>query len=460
MESAFGADFGDVRIHVGPQAQALGATSFTHGSHIHFAPGQYDPHTPQGQRMLGRELAHVVQQRTMRVRNPFGSGIAVVHDAALEAEAERLGARAVQAAPAVHAAPLPVRTSSARTVQPYWVLGAWKIYKEMPYFSRVGYPYAVVGNASLAAQQRPPKKKGETDHADDFLLNDSKTAADVRVGTGVSLRVSDDGNMAIEDSDLKTRQPKVFYATNTIFNASNIALAKVKSRFRLQKTGKQITIGFWFSTKVLAEITVDYLTKQGDVGNVDDAPQNCNEIAGQVIGKDANFLARSDAPLETAARVVGLHDEYLASLKKDDDVQQALREKIYKLYVGAWDYGPVHREQANEFARPGVGRAYMIATLAEAKPLDKKSAEYYDLRTKKTIRADWSYHFGGVVAESGTDRITLENYARGDNRGANADPRWFFQMYGEGSGQSFHEVHNATGGYANAITIQAKKRSR
>src|SRR3954453_23152657 len=91
MEKALGADFSDVRIHVGPEVSAIGAIAFTWGSNIHFAPGQYNPHTPQGQFLLGHELTHVVQQRAGRVSNPFGSGVAVVQDHALEAEADRLG---------------------------------------------------------------------------------------------------------------------------------------------------------------------------------------------------------------------------------------------------------------------------------------------------------------------------------------------------------------------------------
>ncbi|HYH10587.1 MAG TPA: DUF4157 domain-containing protein [Thermoanaerobaculia bacterium] len=94
MESFFGTSFSDVRVHVGPQASAIGALAFTQGSHIHFAPGQYNPATPQGQAILGHELTHVVQQRSGRVRNPFGSGVAVVQDHGLEAEADRMGLRA------------------------------------------------------------------------------------------------------------------------------------------------------------------------------------------------------------------------------------------------------------------------------------------------------------------------------------------------------------------------------
>ena len=94
MEAALGADFSAVRVHVGPQAERIGAIAFTLGSDIYFAPGRFQPDTVPGQQLLGHELAHVVQQRQGRVRNPMGSGIAVVQDRALEAEADRLGQHA------------------------------------------------------------------------------------------------------------------------------------------------------------------------------------------------------------------------------------------------------------------------------------------------------------------------------------------------------------------------------
>lgn len=94
METAFSADFSDVRVHIGHEATSLGAIAYTWGTNIHFAPGQYNPHTIQGQKLLGHELWHVVQQRTGRVRNPFGGGVAVVQDHALEAEADRMGVKA------------------------------------------------------------------------------------------------------------------------------------------------------------------------------------------------------------------------------------------------------------------------------------------------------------------------------------------------------------------------------
>ena len=67
MESRFGADFSDVRIHTDPtaaqSATAVGAHAYTVANHIVFAPHRYDPHTPTGTRTLAHELTHVLQQR-------------------------------------------------------------------------------------------------------------------------------------------------------------------------------------------------------------------------------------------------------------------------------------------------------------------------------------------------------------------------------------------------------------
>jgi ribosomal protein S18 acetylase RimI-like enzyme len=103
MEAFFNTNFADVRVHVGHEAPSIGALAFTHGTDLYFAPGQYNPQSTQGQQLLGHELTHVVQQRAGRVRNPLGSGVAVVQNPALEAEAERMGLRAATASLPVQA---------------------------------------------------------------------------------------------------------------------------------------------------------------------------------------------------------------------------------------------------------------------------------------------------------------------------------------------------------------------
>lgn len=93
METAFGANFSDVRVFIGPEAASIGANAFAMGSDLYFAPGQYDPYSLYGQQLLGHELAHVLQQREGRVQaSSDACGWAeVVFDKALEEEADHMG---------------------------------------------------------------------------------------------------------------------------------------------------------------------------------------------------------------------------------------------------------------------------------------------------------------------------------------------------------------------------------
>ncbi|WP_394829203.1 DUF4157 domain-containing protein [Pendulispora albinea] len=66
MESRFGRDFSQVRIHAGraanDAASALGARAFTLGRDVVFGANEYAPDTPAGRRLVAHELTHVVQQ--------------------------------------------------------------------------------------------------------------------------------------------------------------------------------------------------------------------------------------------------------------------------------------------------------------------------------------------------------------------------------------------------------------
>ena len=58
--------FADVRVHAGSEGErmsgALGARAATIGRDLYFAPGEYRPASADGQRLIGHELGHVVQQ--------------------------------------------------------------------------------------------------------------------------------------------------------------------------------------------------------------------------------------------------------------------------------------------------------------------------------------------------------------------------------------------------------------
>ncbi len=71
IEPAFGTDFSDVRIHADSKAAPMiGATAFTLGNDIHFAPNAYEPGSAAGQHVLAHELTHVVQQGNTARRQP------------------------------------------------------------------------------------------------------------------------------------------------------------------------------------------------------------------------------------------------------------------------------------------------------------------------------------------------------------------------------------------------------
>lgn len=70
MESAFGADFSQVRVHHDGAAAQLSrdvsAKAFTHGNDIYFGSGTFNPSSDQGKHLLAHELTHVVQQQQGR----------------------------------------------------------------------------------------------------------------------------------------------------------------------------------------------------------------------------------------------------------------------------------------------------------------------------------------------------------------------------------------------------------
>jgi len=70
FEPRFGRDFSAVRVHsdasAAATAESVNALAYTHGQHIVFGAGQYQPDTSGGQKLLAHELTHVVQQGATR----------------------------------------------------------------------------------------------------------------------------------------------------------------------------------------------------------------------------------------------------------------------------------------------------------------------------------------------------------------------------------------------------------
>ncbi len=93
METLSGIALDDVRVHRNSGAPAqVGALAYAQGRDIHLGPGQ-EKHLPH-------EAWHVVQQAQGRVKPTLqAKGVAINDDAGLEAEADVMGAKALQAKP-------------------------------------------------------------------------------------------------------------------------------------------------------------------------------------------------------------------------------------------------------------------------------------------------------------------------------------------------------------------------
>lgn len=67
MESRFGADFSNIRIHTGADSiqmnSELNAQAFTVGHDIYFNEGKYQPDSNHGKHLLAHELTHTIQQK-------------------------------------------------------------------------------------------------------------------------------------------------------------------------------------------------------------------------------------------------------------------------------------------------------------------------------------------------------------------------------------------------------------
>jgi hypothetical protein len=82
MESRFGTDFSNVRIHSGSYAsqlsKKLNAQAFTVGNDIYFNDGKFSPGSSAGKRLLAHELTHTIQQNGgNRIKQPATENISV-----------------------------------------------------------------------------------------------------------------------------------------------------------------------------------------------------------------------------------------------------------------------------------------------------------------------------------------------------------------------------------------------
>jgi hypothetical protein len=363
-------------------------------------------------------------------------------------------------------------------------------------------PYFKITNANLAGQNADiatgnPLFQGQDKIANSFRSN----AADANLTNNAApdLRISDDGKMAIEDTDLNTRQAKVFYAEESVVKDSNTRLKAVNSYYRLvmnknvfvrvpDGAGLLRRTSVLNNRKKLYQVTPKNTTEHGahKQGIHMRSAQHCNAMGAEVTGSgtedgqhpqlqgglynlNSSFLAEDRvARFATKylanggnANAASVSASYTVANKTEVDAKRLKIANAYGPAVVNNTIDPVANQLGiNQYADVRVGGAYASFSIGPKDPVNGVW-DFTAVGGPANIADPWGYHWGGVVARSGGDTVTLENYARGKEdvalNASTSEERYFFQMYGPHNhavlgDQSWHAAWKHDG-FANAITI-------
>ena len=278
-------------------------------------------------------------------------------------------------------------------------------------------------------------------------------------GLGADLRISDDGKMAVRDSGTGAGGHD-FYATTDVIAASAVTLARINSPITLDADISRTLRGRIPGKKT--EITlVRVIVSNSSTGTSGDAlktRENCNYNAWNVMGVEEfrggyGVAVASPAGLEYWDKdtqggggevpvIDRLRREWTAR-QTGQDPATITKDESKKGYK---DLSTKERARlaaaygANQFAEVAVGGAMEVYNAGGA------------------TGANFPAHFAPIIAVSGQDYVTLENWAKGTPDPTDpANPRlrapgdtilasgaWHFRMYGsakKGDDQSFYGEH-------------------
>jgi hypothetical protein len=252
------------------------------------------------------------------------------------------------------------------------------------------------------------------------------------------LRVSSDGKMAVRDTGNATpynsNQYQELYLAPEVFTASQQALNAAGSGVTLTQTGTTIRgkpPGNHFK-RTLHLVTIGFTDTANNASYA-----GCNANAWNVMG-----TVRNAQPTATVANGVfraKINGSHLVAAQADDGAAfKAVRTAITGQNASGQARQDWQQLGANE--RKKAEKKYGINQYA--KP---RAAEAISIFTAGTDGNGGMGHHAGILARSGSDYITLENYA--GNPGTvlfgkvSVNPNWYVRMFGGKTGQSFYEFH-------------------
>ena len=453
MESRLGADFSDVRLHSDAAARAsaaeLGARAYTSGSHIVVGEGGADRHT------LAHELTHVIQQRQGPVSGTDdGRGLRVSDPSdRFEREAEATATRAL-AAPPAGAVPAEILDADAGLPSPARVpVQRFVIYD--PGDER--YPALREKKWKGSKEAEDPEKFFPSQHENEAgKFTDISGNANIQYHNMPPLQISDNLDLAVEHNV----EAKYFYATEGHIAQAN---KRLKGKISFKKGSKllQVTLDDEKKVKLYQVIPTVKVGGKKREGLDVTTSQRCNEMAEQVTGqkgvqhslKGEEYIAKVlDEATGEGDWLDGLRGSFARATaktakKEDQDQYFDFKDLMVTEFTNRSAEDPEAFNRAikslflNEHLRPPlVGDVMATQSMMTEE----------ERRGKKDRGEDFfEYHFGGVVAVSDDDFVTMENYARGKDAVSGGDPLFFFKMYGPA--RTWHAAQQATGSFFGAV---------
>lgn len=193
-------------------------------------------------------------------------------------------------------------------------------------------------------------------------------------------------------------------------------------------------------------------------------PQRCNEMAEFVTGKISLEFYGGLQVYELLAKIL----DYLLSPERNFEQQLAAIRPALGNSEANDRYKNITDKMAREFQEINTDefKAQIDEAMQKFRINEYIDPDIGDAVTTFSVAPDdgqrvpLGYHFGSVVAKSGSDYITLENYARHDaiseDRASNNDPLFYFRMFG--NHQSLNRWHEGIGGFVgNKISFVVHK---
>lgn len=510
IENLSGYAMDDVKVHYNSNKPSqLNAHAYAQGTDIHLGSGQ--------EQHLAHEAWHVVQQKQGRVQptKQLKSKVNINDDEGLETEADVMGAKALQFQSQGRTSVLQTVTIPKKTAQRYIVPDAEVAGSFTSQVSRdkVGGGKTFLNDAGDAATlETKEASKVRVAVSGKMAVEDSDKGARQAKFFYADANILTQANDAMKSID----SPISFMAGGHTINVKDqeggnhqlsliIPIQNEGNREAVTGTDIRIPENCNEAVCTITNLMINQNMFQGKMNPSEDtinAPSG--KLSQDLVLRLATFLpaylkvkkyedssglmgvfnslfkkpdrerelltTARDTSLEGRDKITG-HDEKLSSsqdaskIDRNNENKKDTIENIAKNYADNFLAQPeskaiIDQLGINESAAPNAGDALGIYTIGNSRTKEEgEGINVMDYRTGELIDNPASFHYATVIARSGTDYITMENYARqkeeaDDHAPVDLDPRYFFRMYGP-EAQSFHSENESQ--YPNAMTLALSK---